>query len=524
MTIKRWQRTMRRWGTRSLGFGAAMTLVACTTPISYPELRQTAAVTGCWPMGYATPNPVTATPQSTTLPSLARPTTTSVPRCTPIPGAPTLRPYPTTVPTLVPYPTQQPIVVNGGNDLTTALELPRLQHVDIAVHPSEGWAAVASVWPDTAGSRHIFVRVFNPQARAWGTARQVNPPPAEKGSGLYGGVALGITGDGTIHVAWGGGNTETQPVWYAKSGDYGETWSRPEQIGNGCYRVESVATTLRNDVFVLASCSSSGGADAHPGVFQQRPDGSWLPFVRFGVQGQQSTIVIIGDGDRARAIILAVDIDRLGAASLIEKRLDGDDGWETHPFTLPPRHDFYAPNASFYLLRGLAFRRPNDDDNVIFTWSVRGSNVVHAIQSPNGGDTWGDVETIAAFAADAADAPDHRYAVPAYDVRSDRLVVFVVRSDPKLPKPGNGTHYAFWSVPASGDWQPRQVPGSYDQLIPLISGATSASWTDAAQAGNASYVWLAWIDDDRLLRVRSFPFSLVVPADQRSIPTPTGAR
>ncbi|CAA9289242.1 MAG: hypothetical protein AVDCRST_MAG93-3766, partial [uncultured Chloroflexia bacterium] len=221
---------------------------------------------------------------------------------------------------------------------------------------------------------------------------------------------------------------------------------------------------------------------------------------------------------------LAVDIDRLGTAWMIEKRLTGDDGWETHPFMLPPQHDLYAPNASFYLLRGLAFRRSDGNDGIIFTWSVRGSNVVHAIQSEDGGDHWGDVETIAAFAPDAEDAPDHRYAVPAYDVRTDRLVVFVVRGDPSVPKPGNGTHYAFWSVPGSGDWHPRQVPGRYDQLIPLISGATSASWTDAAQAGNASYVWLAWIDDDRVLRVRSFPFTLVVPADQRSTPTPTGAR
>ena len=30
---------------------------------------------------------------------------------------------------------------------------------------------------------------------------------------------------------------------------------------------------------------------------------------------------------------------------------------------------------------------------------------------------------------------------------SDRLVVIMVRSDPAVPKPGNGTHYAFWSVP-----------------------------------------------------------------------------
>ena len=312
MTIKRWQRTMRRWGTRSLGFGAAMTLVACTTPISYPELRQTAAVTGCWPMGYATPNPVTATPQSTTLPSLARPTTTSVPRCTPIPGAPTLAPYPTTVPTLVPYPTQQPIVVNGGNDLTTALELPRLQHVDVAVHPSEGWAAVASVWPDTAGSRHIFVRVFNPQARAWGTARQVNPPPAEKGVGCT--AASRLVSRATARSMSPG--VVATPKDSPSGMPAAQTMARPGAVPSRSAMAVTVSNRSRRRCATMCSC----WLPAHRVVVQMP-----IPACSSSVQmarGCRSCASVFkanrvrsssaATATDARAIILAVDIDRSG--------------------------------------------------------------------------------------------------------------------------------------------------------------------------------------------------------------------
>src|SRR5919199_242459 len=203
----------------------AALLAACATPalqLSSRDPRTTVVGAGCWPGSQILPHLITVTPHdSAIIPD---------PGCTP-------------VPTLGPYPTQEPIIGYGGSQLMTALELPFLQQVEVAVHPSQGWAAVASVWTDDQNgsdggpSRRIFVRVFSPRAHAWGLTQQVNPPPAEDGDGQYGGVALAITGDGSVHVVWGGAFTPSKPVWYSSSKDYGTTWSSPVPIGHGCDNV-----------------------------------------------------------------------------------------------------------------------------------------------------------------------------------------------------------------------------------------------------------------------------------------------
>jgi len=158
----------------------ASVLAACAPPPpTYADLKATAVHSGCWPGNYPTPPASTITPipelsrggpQRTTTATVtqrvgdptrtalptetpqatrtALPTTTPYPRCTPLPGEPTLVPYPTRIPRPATMPTQKPIIVEGGSDVRTLLELPVLHHADIAVHPSEGWAAAASVWPE----------------------------------------------------------------------------------------------------------------------------------------------------------------------------------------------------------------------------------------------------------------------------------------------------------------------------------------------------------------------------------------
>jgi len=430
--------------------------------------------------------------------------------------------------TPVPYPTQKPDLTQGGSDPRSLLLMPRLHHVDIAVHPAEGWPAVASVWPDDEPSRRVFVRVYRPDAHTWGLAQQVNPPNpplAEQGNGLYGGVAIGITGDGAVHVAWGGGFTPGQPVWHAESTDYGVTWSLPKQVGAGCYRVETMGTTLDGQLVVLASCSDAGGGTARPGVIQRRADGRWLPQVELPVDGQHSTLVVVGDGDTARAIVLAVNVYNQGEAWIAQKRLGDGASWQLESMDLAPPPGLYDDSASFYLFRGMVFRRPTGRDAIVFTWSVYGGNAIHALSSLDGGQSWGPIETVAAYQRDDDPAhlpPDHRWSAPAYDARADRLVTLMVRRDLEAPWPGNGTHYAQSSIPGSGEWTPRQGPGIYDQSIPLISGATSASWTDTAQTANGSFVWLAWIDRWQALWVRSVDLNLIVPVDQYPTPTSPG--
>ena len=495
----------------------AALLAGCTDPelqITYVDRRATAAVAGCWPGNYPTPNPVPVASGS--------PTPTPYPPCPSAPGAPVATPYPTPVP----YPTQHPIIVNAGNDLVTALELPFLHHVDVAVHPSAGWAAVASVWTDDyhgsdgGPSRRIFVRVFSPVANTWSPARQVNPPPTEDGNGLYGGVALGITGDGTVHAVWGGAFTAGKPVWYTQSRDYGTTWSTPQQIGAGCYSVANMATTLDGQLVVLALCTPATAFAVRPGLIVRRADGTWLPQEDIAVDGRWGSVVVLGDGPDARAIALLTSANG-SVGHLLQKRLGAAGAWQVRRITLAPPAGLYPASATYYLHRGMTFRRPNGSDGILFTWSVYGGNAVHALQSLDGGQSWGSVETIAAYRATpgagaAAPPPDHRWSAPAYDARADRVIVLLVRTDQDgvVPWPGNGTHHAFWSVPGSGVWTPRQGPAVYEQAIPLVSGATSASYTDAGQMANGSFLWLAWVNRWQQLQVRSLDLDLIIPPEQ----------
>jgi hypothetical protein len=214
-----------------------------------------------------------------------------------------------------------------------------------------------------------------------------------------------------------------------------------------------------------------------------------------------------------------------GSGFVLQKRLNDANPWQVQSVSLDPPPGLYAGTASFYLFRGTTFRRPNGRDGIMFTWSVYGGNAVHALTSLDGGQSWGSVETIAAYASDPDEddpPPDHRWSAPAYDARSDRVLIFLVRRDlAAVPWPGNGTHYAFWSEPGSGVWTPRQGPDAYDQVVPLISGATSASWTDTAQMANSSFVWLAWVNRWKQLQVRSLDLNLIIPPDQYPLPTPT---
>jgi hypothetical protein len=508
-------------------------LTGCTSPALDrtevdPGVPTVAA--NCWPGTSPPPQAVTdlARGQLITVGGTSTPmlmTTPTVP-CTSVPIAPRLMSTSAAGQTPVLHPTQRPIISNGGSPLLTLLDMPSLDHVALAVHPAEGWAAVASDWPDDQNgsdggpSHRIFVRVFNPHAHAWGIAQQVNPPPAEDGNGLAAGVALAITGDGTVHVVWGGAFTSGNPVWYAQSRDDGTTWSAPVTIGHDCSSVARMAATLDGQLVVLGLCTSpSGRGRIHPGFIVRRADGTWLPQDDVDVDGRSGSLVVLGDGPDARAVALVAGASS-GNGFIIQKRLADPGPWQVQSKDLAPPSGLYADTASSYLFHGTAFRRPNGTDGIVFTWSVYGGNAVHALESLDGGQSWGPVETVAAYPSQESGdpPPDHRWSVPAYDARSDRLIIILVRRDLQITWPGNGTHYAFWSVPGSGVWRPRHIPGAYDPVIPLISGASSASDTDTAQAANGSYLWLAWIESYRQLKVRSIDLDLIVPPDQ--YPTP----
>jgi hypothetical protein len=91
-----------------------------------------------------------------------------------------------------PAPTPAPWRWGGGSDQQTALRLPNeLLSIDLAVHPSESWPAVAATtWGGPTTNPHsALVRVFNPTTARWGPALQVDVGPSSLGRGRFGRVA-----------------------------------------------------------------------------------------------------------------------------------------------------------------------------------------------------------------------------------------------------------------------------------------------------------------------------------------------
>jgi hypothetical protein len=453
--------------------------------------------------------------------------------CAPPAQGPAPAATPVGLPTPVAYPTREARPIQGGSDTRTLLHLPGiLHHVDVAVHPSQGWPAVVSVqtWKDgDANHRRIFARVYHPAAKTWGDARQVNLPP-EDGNGYYGGVAVGITGDGVVHVTWGGAFTEDKPVWYSASSDYGRSWSAPRQIGADCYNVQDMATTLDGQIVVLALCTP-GRHDVQvwPGLIVRRADGVWLARDTIPIDGRWGSLVLTGDGSDARAVALLTNSENSRDAWIVQKRLADPGPWQVQVKDLTPPAGYTAREATFYLHRGLAFRRANGTTGVIFTWAVYGGNAIYALTSLDGAQSWGPIEAVVAH-PDGQDHPsaladplDARWSVPAYDGYADRLVVVWVGRDLQTPFPSIATHYASWSAPGSGEWQPFAIPGRYAPLVPLVTGAERAAYTASAQAGNASFFWLAWIDAYTTVKARTIDLNLIVPVDQYPTATPRPA-
>lgn len=529
--------TGHQWRGLVLLLLLGLVLVSCGDPLpTYVELKQTAVASGCWPGNAPTPPPVTVTPVyvpttgtiNTTTPT-ALPTTTPLPRCTPAAGAPTLVPWPTALPTPVPLPTLGPGPIQGGSDTRELTRLPGLiDHIDIAVHPTQGWPAVVMTqqgwqgWSDP-DHRRIYAQVFDPDGKTWGLAHQVNLPP-EEGNANYGGVAVTITGDGTVHVAWGGSFTAGRPVWYSASADHGETWSVPTEIGQHCFNVQDMAATIDGYIVVLALCNSpEEDSPTRPGLIQRQPNGTWLPQQELRVNARWGSLVVFGEGPQARAVALMTDQGSDNAV-IIQKRLADPSGWGVQTIDVAAPAGYVPDNASAYLHRGIAFRRPNDANGIVFTWSTYGGNAVFACTSLDGGQSWGPVETVVAHGVGSEqEIPpplDSRWSAPAYDVRSDRVIMLWTGRDMTTSFPQAATHYGSWSVPGSGAWNPPQRPGNYGRLIPLVTGAERASNLATAQTANASYVWLAWIDAAQVVKVRTIDMNLLVPIDQYAQATP----
>ncbi len=492
-------------------------ITACgDNELTYSQIQQTAIAMGCWPDTlYPTPLPITVTPphgpHSLVLPGTPTPTpwigatTTPLPRCTPAADA-TLRPWPTPLPTRPPFATQAAEAWNLGSAARVTMELPGgVDQLDLAVHPVENWPVVGllhgpglSDAPQTA-----MVRVMNPATGRWGNTQQVDRGHAAIGPGGYGGMAVEVTGDGSVHAVWG-----RQTIWHAQSSDYGETWSTPERLATGCWGVQDLAASPDGQLVVVTRCPE------HATFIVRRADTTWLPPRSVPYVIGMAQVVIVGDGAAATAVaLLSCPGDNPRRLHIASTRLDQPD-WrlQTIDLHLP---DNVAPGAWFANLRGLVISRQGTD-MPLFTFGATNANNAFALYALNGTTDW-QFEPVVwqppfdpeeeAHAQDGLD-----YVAPAYDPLADRFVALLVCCKPTRFIRREATHYANWSVPGSAVWQPGAAAG--DQGILVMSGAISASDTVTAQARNSRTTWLAWREQLNQVVVRSLDLHLVVPQDQ----------
>lgn len=521
-------------------------------PLTYGDVVQTAVARGCWEGSDRTPLPVTVTPPDgrpsamtvtgvdnpgaatpTPAPSATPPpTTTALPRCTPAPGT-TLEPWPSSRPTQPPLPTRPADLRQPMVDGETIMRLPNaLLALDLAVHPVENWPVVAAVDIPVVNRDHarVFVRAYEPRGGGWGDAQSIDTASTHPGE-RFRSVALGVTGDGTIHAVWGVTDFPELALFASKSHDRGKHWSPPTRLGGGLFGVLDIATTLDNQVFVLAMQRDPSLA---PVIFRRGPDGHWgdretLP-LRDVWYASGGALVVAGDGlPGARPHLVAMLTGgeaEPGTVYVLRRPLDGG-VWSVGSRVARGAGSGELPGT----VRGLAYawwRGQAASPAVSFTFTMRDSANVFALTSLDGGESWGDVEAVARSGRPSQGAGGTYIlsAAPAYDPVAQSLIAIWTCCQDGLWGNAEATHFASWRPLASLRWSPDLRPETFGQRIPLISGASAAGLTAVSQAANARVAWMAWIEDGQAVRVRTLPLDRILPgaAYPTLTPTPTPQR
>jgi hypothetical protein len=272
----------------------------------------------------------------------------------------------------------------------------------------------------------------------------------------------------------------------------------------------ALATAPDGQLAALLSCFSATWDG--PALLVRRGDGVWgtLQPVRVpSWYGADGALVVLGDGPEARA----------GPAGrtvyLISRRL-ADPG-PARVIRVPVPAAGLPADSRFQHTQARGFTRPGPDGTpqpgVIFTWTAPESGRAYALTSLDGGASWRPAETVVALGGPRR-VP---FASPAYDPAADRLLVLWTCCDDALFETRPSSHYASWSAPGSGVWH----TASASAPVPLALGSRAASSSAVGQAQGGRTAWLAWVEAQRQLEVRSFDLSQVLPAEALPTPSPT---
>ena len=436
-----------------------------------------------------------------------------------------------------PYPTMDTRRWQQGSGQQDTLLLPNLLlHLDLAVHPTEEWPALAVVQHPglTDAPYRGFVRVYDPRSGGWSAALQVDVGRSTLGSDRFARVVVAVQGNGTVHAVWGStdvtGDVRGLQTWISQSTDYGNTWSDPAPLTTGCHWPLDMAASVDGQLVVLLNCvTDAGGQVERPAVLVRQASGTWLPRQWLDIPdwyGASGAIVLRGAGPDARAVILMTGAKpdmSPGAVYMATKYLiNVRDGWEIVRRTASG--DLPMPNR-FRNVAGTTFDRIAPDvpararEGMIFTFTDWDAGRVYSITSLDAGTSWGPITPIVYYPDDSPDRITH--AVPSYDPVADRLVVIwtCCTDDPYAPD-ALATPYASWSAPGDADWQPNQLPGTTSLRVPLAFDARVVGSTAGAQTANSRGAWLGWVEAQRTLTTRSLFLNTIIPPDQYPPPTP----
>jgi hypothetical protein len=411
----------------------------------------------------------------------------------------------------------------GGSDPHAAFQLPGVSFdVRVAVHPIQGWPAVAVLQRFNEGSDPIqaFVRAFNPHTGQWGAAQQVDIGESSNGMDRFGAALVGITGNDEIHAVWGASDDEGG-IWTSMSADYGASWSAPHRLLSNCLAALDMAATPSGQIVILANCATAQLARA--AIVIRQADGIWLPPQYVPVDAWSGAVAVAGDRQDLRITALALPFagDNATSGRLIGKYLADPGPWQIRAVPLVPA-GVADPGDLRWQPHHLSFTRLHPNGQVstglIFTWSDAERAHAYALISLDGGLSFGPVAPIVlddTASGTGAQAPAV-FAAPAYDPVADRLVAIWSCCRDALYGGVASTHYASWSVPGSSSWNPLLIA----TRIPTIIGSRSAHRIATAQAPMSRWTWVAWVEGPNEITVRSYDLNKIIPNEHYPTPTP----
>lgn len=384
--------------------------------------------------------------------------------------------------------------LSGGFEPETALALPgKILGLTLAVHPTDGWPAVAAIrWPfPGVGGRELYVRSFDPRAGRFGAPQQLALGASALGSDGFADAALAVRGDGALLAVWGPGDNPQRygQIWSAISTDYGASWGAPTELRAGCKHIAALALDAAWDGALLLICEEGRGTS--PVLLTLRggapSDAQTLPIAVPYYAG--GAALVCGEGD-ARSVAALLPLTIAGEAALISaiRRIGregahGETAWRMRRTPLPAAPGGYDATSA------VCHTPPGEAAPQIDALVASGADALLVAVSGS---------------ADALGAPQ----VIAHGSAGQRItspsIVYRAASDTLLASWICCAADVFVADAAGFNGAAKTGGGRWRALGPLLAGETSASLGALRSAPGRDSGTLAWVERHELAIVRRY--------------------